>query len=354
MAEAEENKKTKNDKQEVKVPDLPKKKGGKFFRILKKPLSFLRKILSSGIKSISSILFIFLIFYVLGGFLGPSGAGPNFREVTIRGEGINKILVVPLNGIVLNSPQPFSGFSGSITPQGVQEVFKYASDKEDIKAVILEIESPGGSAVASDRVFDIISTFQKETKKPVVSLLGDTAASGGYYIASVGDQIVANPSTITGSIGVIASTFNVEELMEKLGVKERVFKKGQYKDILSGTREITEEEEEIIDSILNDAYEQFLDRITQKRDFSPSQLNSIASARIFSGVQALDIGLVDRLGNLDEAVEEAQKAGNIKDIKVVRLETGDILGQLFSGLSLGLLSKIISPDTQPRVWYLMQ
>lgn len=322
-------------------------------KIIQAPIKFLLKILASAAKTIGSFLLIILLFYLLRGFLAPTGAG-TFREIVITGEGPNKIIVVPLEGIILNSPAPFTSMSSNITPQTVRNVFKYAQEDKDIKGVILEIESPGGSAVASDRIYTIISNFKEETQKPVVALLGDTAASGGYYIAANADIIVANGSTLTGSIGVIATTFNIQELMGKLGIREQVFKKGEFKDILSATREITDEERQIIESILDDAYEQFLDRVIIGRKLSSEQLSAIANARIFSGLQAKEVGLVDTLGNLEEAISETLKLAKISQAQVVRIETGDIFDQLFSGISLGWLARIFSPVTSPRVWYLMQ
>lgn len=316
-------------------------------------LRFIGKITAAIVKPFASIIAFFVIFLVLGEFLsGPLGQSQS-REVVVSGSGESKIVVVPIHGIILNEVDPFAN-SGTVTPEAVAKILRSIARDEQAKAVIFDLDSPGGSAVASDRIFGEIQSFKKDTKKPVVTLMGDTVASGGYFISSATDRIVANPATITGSIGVIATNFKIQELLEKIGVKEEVFKKGEYKDIFSNVRDTTPEEKEIIDGILDDAYNLFVSRIVEGRRMPVETVKKLATGRIYSGREAQAVGLVDSLGNLDEAVSEAKKLAKIEDVKVVRIESSSLFHQLFSGLSLRAIFPYLRTPSGTKVWYLMQ
>lgn len=322
-------------------------------------LTWLGKALSGIFKSIGSLLIFFLFFGLIGSFLPGSLGGQGPKEIHIKGEGERKIVVLPLTGVILNQAEPGSVLLGSgqaITPGKVRAALARVKNDEKAAGVILNIESPGGSAVASDRVFEEIESFKKESGKPVVALLGDTAASGGYFIAAAADSIVANRSSLTGSIGVIASTINLEGLYEKLGIKQRVFKQGKFKDILSSSREVTAEETKIIDSILEDAYDLFLERVAAGRGISLEKAAKIAEGRIYSGEQAREAGLVDELGNLDRAVEITRGLAGIEQAKVVELQSGGFLESLLGGVQLNFLSRLLpSPmaNSNVSVWYLL-
>lgn len=323
----------------------------RFSSTLRSLFHFLASLVGSGIKTIFSLLFILLIFGFLGSLPGGEGSP---KETYISGKGDDKIVVVPLRGIILNAVDPLTGRGETITPEAVSRILRHLKEDDKVKAVIFDLDSPGGSAVASDRIYEAIVDFRAQSKKPIITLMGDTVASGGYYISAATDRIIANQATITGSIGVIASNYKLIQLFDKLGIKPEVYKKGQYKDILSNVRETTDEEKIMIDAILDDAYTLFLDRVAQGRQMEDVKVKQLANGRIYSGREAMTVGLVDSLGNLEKAITEGKRLAHIKDARVVRLESSNLFNQLFSGFSLGTLLPFIRPMTMTKVWYLMQ
>lgn len=200
---------------------------------------------------------------------------------------------------------------GTISDPGavVRQLRKYTEDRS-VAAIVLRIESPGGSVAASQEIYRAILRARERGKK-VVASMGNVAASGGYYIAVAADTIVANPGTITGSIGVIAEFPNVEKLLEKLGLKVEVLKTGQYKDIGSPLRKMEEEEKKLVQEVLEDAYGQFLKAVSEGRGIPEDSLRPYADGRIFTGRQALALGLVDVLGGYQDAVDLAGRMAGI-------------------------------------------
>jgi protease-4 len=213
----------------------------------------------------------------------------------------------------------FAAFSkNAVAVVTVQGVIEDASDivrsldglteNDGVRAVVLRVDSPGGGVAPSQEIYGAIERVRE--RKPVVASLGSVAASGGYYIASACDSIVANPGTLTGSIGVIMETGNVIELMKKLGVQGVVVKAGKFKDIGSPLREMTEEERRFLEGLLANVHEQFIAAVAKGRRLPEDQIRPLADGRIYSGQQALDLHLVDTLGGLREAVElAATRAG---------------------------------------------
>lgn len=196
------------------------------------------------------------------------------------------------------------------------EVLKRFREDESIKAIVLRINSPGGGVGASQEIFQAVRRTVKEKK--IISSMGGVAASGGYYIAAGTSGIVANPGTITGSIGVIMGYTNFGELIRKIGLKPVVIKSGQYKDTGSPLREMSEKERELLQSLVRELHQQFIRHVSQGREMEMEQVEKLADGRIFTGEQAKSLGLVDRLGNLEDAVEWAGRLGGIKgDIQTV-------------------------------------
>jgi protease IV len=230
---------------------------------------------------------------------------------------------------------PFGSSSGSSANTLLESIQKARKDK--VKAILLRINSPGGTAAASQSVNHELMRVRKETKIKIVASLGDVAASGGYYIASAAHHIVANPSTLTGSIGVIIRTQNVGSLLEKLGVQSSSVQSGQYKDILSPFRSATADERQIIQAIVADSYEQFLASIVEGRGILLPELRKLADGRIFTGAQAKTAKLVDSLGNYQDAVEQTTKMIALKKEPRIRNYTnassGSLLGKLLPFLS---------------------
>jgi protease-4 len=183
------------------------------------------------------------------------------------------------------------------------------TDNDGVRAVVLRVDSPGGGVAPSQEIYGAIERVRE--RKPVVASLGGMAASGGYYIASACDAIVANPGTLTGSIGVIMETGNVTELMKKLGVQGVVVKAGKFKDIGSPLREMTDEERRFLEGLLANVHAQFIAAVAKGRKLPEDQIRPLADGRIYSGQQALDLHLVDVLGGLRDAVELAATRGGI-------------------------------------------
>jgi protease-4 len=182
-------------------------------------------------------------------------------------------------------------------------------DNDSVKAIVLRIDSPGGGVGPSQEIHDEVKSV--DAIKPVVVSMGSVAASGGYYIAAAAREIVANPGTITGSIGVIMEFTNYQEVLEKIGLSSVVVKSGEYKDIGSPTREMTATERVILQNLIDDVHSQFVASVAEGRHLDESAVSSIADGRIFSGRRAMAMGLVDKMGNLDVAIKRAAELAGI-------------------------------------------
>lgn len=202
----------------------------------------------------------------------------------------DKVGVVEIFGIITDSRQ-------------IIEQLHDFRDNDSIKALVLRIDSPGGGVGPSQEIYDEVKLLNE--KKPVVVSMGSVAASGGYYVAAAAREIVANPGTITGSIGVIMEFANVQDLLEKIGLSSVVVKSGDYKDIGSPTREMSAAEREILQELIDDVHSQFVSSIADSRQLDKQLVHSVADGRIFSGRKAVELGLVDRLGNLQVAIDRA-------------------------------------------------
>lgn len=217
--------------------------------------------------------------------------------VSGRGIGADKVAVVVLEGVIAD-------------PTEFTRELRALSGREDVKAVVLRIDSPGGAVGPSQEIHREIERL-RETKT-VVASMGTVAASGGYYAAVAANKIVANPGTITGSIGVIIELFNVQELLGKLGLKGYVVKSGRFKDVGSPLREMDEEERELLQSVIDDVNGQFVDAVAAGRGLAPEAVRKLADGRIFTGAQARDEGLVDELGSLYDAIDLSARLAGIE------------------------------------------
>lgn len=231
----------------------------------------------------------------------------------------------------------------------VDEIKEYEKDKS-IKAIVLRIDSPGGGVVPSQEIYEEVRKAAAQ-KKLIVSM-GSVAASGGYYISAPASRIIANPGTITGSIGVIMEVPNIKGLMDKIGVKTEVIKSGKHKDIASVFRGIGSEEREIIQGVMNDVHEQFIKAVSDGRRIPIEDVRKIADGRIFSGNQAAKIGLVDELGDLEYAIKVAAKMAGIKgEPEVVRKKEKSPLLELLNGKISESVSKVV-PKIELKYMYM--
>jgi len=241
-----------------------------------------------------------------------------YAEEYVAGDGASRIAVVPVEGTIAPADNTVGGIQPTTTPEGLADALRQAAQDTSVVAVVIEVNSPGGGVTASDEMHQSILDFRENTGKPVVVSMGDTAASGGYYIATAADRIVANETTLTGSLGVIIPLNNYAEAADKYGIKQVVIKSGKYKDMGSAFREMTPDEREIFQSIVDQDYSEFVDVISEGREIPEDRVREIADGRIYSGIQARDLGLVDSFGNLDEASATAGRLAGTKDTTVIR------------------------------------
>lgn len=243
---------------------------------------------------------------------------------------------IPIHGVITNSE------GGKPWEKGVEQwsrKLRQMSETKGVKAIVLHINSPGGSVGAVQELHSQILRVRKEKGIPVVALFGDVSASGGYYIAAACDRIVAHPGTITGSIGVIFSVNNLEGLFAKVGYKVEPIKSGKHKDIGSPARPMTPEERKLLQAMIDDAYLQFVEAVSDGRKMPVEQVKPLADGRIYSGRQALEAKLVDQLGDSTDAIALAAKLANIEGKPKVRRDTerfSDLFDMLESRLQLGL------------------
>jgi protease-4 len=201
--------------------------------------------------------------------------------------------------------------------------------RDDVKAIVLAINSPGGSVGAVQELHSVIKRVRKEHDKPIVAHLGDVAASGGYYLAAACDRVVAHPGTLVGSIGVIFSNMNLEGVFGKIGVKMRVIKSGKMKDIGSAHRPMTPEEKALLQELIDNSYGQFFSAVASGRKMEDAKLKPLADGRIFTGEQALENGLVDDLGDTYDAVLVAAKLGGLEDEQPKIIRGGESFSSMF-------------------------
>ncbi|WP_424245581.1 protease-4 [Elusimicrobium posterum] len=246
---------------------------------------------------------------------GTKTSRPSLSTMT-RNNASEGAVVIKIKGAIMESQS--SSWRDASSASAIATRIRNAADRNEVKAIILDINSPGGTVAAVQDIYNAIMYARKTKNKKVVALFRDVAASGGYYIAMACDKIVAQPGTITGSIGVIFQTGNYEGLMEKIGVKFSNVKSGAHKDMGSPYRPMTQEEKTLLQEMIDDSYSQFFDVVKEGRpNINPVELKVYADGRIFTGRKAFSIGLVDALGGEAEALQIAGDLTGIKDIKVL-------------------------------------
>jgi protease IV len=239
------------------------------------------------------------------------------QEVQLSGSGDGKVLLLDLSGVISSQDQ-----DGIIPQPNVLATFKEeltkASKDEKVKALVVRINSPGGTVNASDILYHELKTFKANKKIPVIASMMDVAASGGYYLAMATDTIIVHPSTVTGSIGVIMLTVNAKGLLEKVGVEASAITSGPRKDMGSPFRTMTPEEKAIFQGVIDSFYQRFLTVVQEGRpQLSAEQIKKLADGRIYSGDQAKAAGLVDDIGYLDEAIDLAKKKASLTEARIV-------------------------------------
>jgi protease-4 len=221
----------------------------------------------------------------------------------------------------------------------IKGALQTALEDDEVKGVVLAVDSPGGEVTASDIIYNEVLKVQK--KKPVVVAMSSLGASGAYYLACAADWIVANPTTFTGSIGVIIQSLNYEGLFDKVGLDAVVFKSGKFKDMLSGSRPLTPEEGAYVEGMVKQVYERFLGIVASSRALEADELrDTLADGRILTGRDAKEAGLVDQLGYLEDAFDKARDLAEAPDAGVIRYQSGLNFQRLLRLMGAGMESKV--------------
>lgn len=255
-----------------------------------------------------------------------SGKQPHFAEETIvSGSADSKIVQIDLRGIISSNEN--GGVLGETMVEDMKLACRQAALDDSVAAIVLHIDSPGGEVTASDIIYQAVRELN--AKKPVVVHMGSVAASGGYYVACGGSHLMATPTTITGSIGVIISTLNYKDLLGKVGLDSVVFKSGKFKDILSGSRDMTPEEIEYVQGLVMETYDRFVRIVADARGVKKEALvTGVADGRIVSGQSALAEKLIDSVGYIEDAYAKAMELAGVEDAPVVRYTVSVNFGKI--------------------------
>jgi protease-4 len=269
---------------------------------------------------ICAVLVVFSTGCITVDLLGGGGPEAQLVETVVRGDEGPKILLIEIDGVIGVSNDVGSLFGGAEYSMvaRVKEVLDLARRDDDVSALLLRIDSPGGTVTASEQIYTEINRYREERRVPVMAQFLGTATSGGYYIAMAADEIQAHPTTVTGSIGVIFSSLSFAGLMEKLGVEDQTITAGVYKNAGSPYRRLSDVERDQFQLIVDDLHARFREIVVIGRpDLSSDQVATLADGRIFSAQQALANGLVDRIGTLEDAVGALEKRLGVRQSRVV-------------------------------------
>ncbi|WP_343799809.1 signal peptide peptidase SppA [Bacillus carboniphilus] len=305
-------------------------------------------------------------------FFGESGSAleswldegdKEFEETVIEEGNTNqKIVVLKLEGVI----QDTGSAGGILQAEGYNhkkfmKQLEQVKNDNTVKGIILYVNSPGGGVMESAQIHDKIIEIQEETGKKIYVSMGATAASGGYYVSAPADKIFASPDTLTGSLGVIMQAWNFEGLADKYGVDLVTIKSGPFKDIMSPVREVTEEERDILESMVDNSYNQFVKVIAEGRNLSQSRVRELADGRIYDGWQAKDVQLIDEFGYLEDTIDHLKNDLKMKNAQVIEYSSSNSLKTLFemrmqswfSGdQEMTSLVRLMSEFQAPRLMYL--
>ncbi|MFA8437816.1 signal peptide peptidase SppA [Pueribacillus sp. YX66] len=285
-------------------------------------------------------------------------------EVTERtiepGTSFDRVAIIEVNGVIQDlGASPLlaqAGYHHRLTLNMLEQ----AAEDDSVKGIILRVNSPGGGVVESAEIYKKVQALIT-TEKPVYVSMGSMAASGGYYISAPATKIFANPTTMTGSLGVIMETINYSDLAENIGIDFETIKSGPYKDIGSGSRNMTKKEREILQSMVDNAYNDFVKIIAEGRNMSKEQVKKVADGRIYDGYQAKDVGLIDELGDIDDTIAAIKEEIGNENLGVIQYESAFGFGSFFQMTAQKMFSsefdllgirQLISTSNSPRLMYL--
>lgn len=286
-----------------------------------------------------------------------------FYETVLEEGNINeRVALLTVDGVIQDTGSATSFFAaeGYNHTYFLEQLEQVKAD-DSVKAIVLQVNSPGGGVVESAQIYKEIREIQEETEKPIYVSMGSMAASGGYYISAPADKIFVNKETITGSIGVIMQSINYGKLAEKYGVEFVTIKSGPYKDIMSPTRDMTADERNMLQDMLNDSYEDFVDIIEQGRNMTEAEVKNVADGRIMNGRQAIEAGLADEFGFLEDVVQAIKNDYNLENAEVFEYGYTQNFASLFAmkaqsflgvDMESKLIAKLIADNNAPRMMYL--
>jgi protease-4 len=280
---------------------------------------------------------VFMGFVMLVGAAGSAATGGGLGtspliEQTVSGSGADKIALVEINGMIARTQAAgLFGPAGGDMVQRIKQELEQAAEDGAVKCVLLSIDSPGGTVTASDQIWHAIQDFKQRTNKPVVVHMGAVCASGGVYIAVSGDKIVCEPTTITGSIGVVLSTMNFSGLLKEYGVQDVTITSGPNKDLLNSTAPVRDEHLEIMRVMIMESYDRFTQLVADGRQLDVATVREFADGRIYTPSQALDLKLVDLIGYREDALAECEKLAGVLSSKLVRYARPPSLADVLAG-----------------------
>lgn len=314
-------------------------------------------LLSVGVNVVLSIVVTANMLDTSQGTITPVG-----NEKFVQGDknSKNKILLISVNGVILEQSEasPFYNKKGIL--ETIKDDLARAEEDSNIKGIVLSVNSPGGGITECDEIHHEIMKFKGKKQIPIVVSMQDLAASGGYYISAPAQKIFAQPTTLTGSIGVIMEFTNIEGLFTKIGLESVTIKSGKLKDIASPTRDMTKEENELLNKMVREMSQRFFKVVRDgRKNITDEQFKIISDARIFTSQQAKDIGLIDEIGYLDDAFNAARDLAGIKDAKLVKIKQNitffDLLSETVENLNpqskIDEQIKTLVP-TSPRLMYI--
>ncbi|WP_455662706.1 signal peptide peptidase SppA [Pradoshia sp.] len=283
------------------------------------------------------------------------------ETVIEEGDYEQKIVILDIDGTIMDTGDSSSFLSAEgYNHQTLLEHLDTVAEDDTISGLVLEVNSPGGGVHESAEIHRKIQAI-KEAGKPVYVSMGSMAASGGYYVSAPADQIYASPETLTGSLGVIMQSYNFEGFAEKYGIEMVTIKSGEFKDIGNSFRDMTDEEKKIMQSLVNNSYDQFVDVIAKGRGMSEEEVRKVADGRIYDGRQAMELNLVDKLGYLDDAIAGMKKNEKLEDSAVVKLTDSAGFGSMLNlkltqwiggSDEVSILKSIMTDNQSPQLMYL--
>ncbi len=289
-------------------------------------------------------------------------SGNLFKEELIeKGNGNQKIVVLEIDGAITSSASSSLLSGGGYNHDAFLKKLKLAKEDDTVVGIVISVNSPGGGVAESAEIYDQIREIQEESQKPVYVSMGAMAASGGYYIAAPADKIFALEETLTGSLGVIMQSINYGELADNIGIDTVTIKSGPYKDIMAADREMTEEERRILQSMIDNSYNKFVRIIAEGRGMSEAEVRKLADGRIYDGLQAKEVGLIDEFGYLDDVTNAMKKDLKMTNASVIRYTDTVNFSSLFAAtaqkvmgdnINLSSFLNTVSQPSSPKLMYL--